>query len=264
MSTLANKNKSLSVILAAAGESARFDGTASKQFALLNGKPILIYSIEKFLSLKSVSVCEIVVVTNDIKSAEEIINDYFYTRRSCIRLVQGGKLRQDSVYNGFCSIDPLCNFVLIHDACRPLFDLNDVKRCIEKAFYSGAAILASPVIDTIKKGVFDNDEIYVSLKVPRLDRKDLFLIQTPQVIRYDLLSKAYKYFFEKGKDSSKLNSVYSSFTDEAGMIEHLGEKVSIVVGSRKNIKITYKEDLEIANAILNERGRLEVRNVSNN
>lgn len=240
-----DENKNLSVIIAAGGESKRFGKGTFKQFVLLNGKPLLVYSIEKFLLLQYVQ--EIIVVTNDIGNTKKVISDYFYNIKLPIKLVQEGKLRQNSVYNGFCVVDSSCDFVLIHDACRPLFDLSDVKKCIEKTLLTGIAILATRVVDTIKTGILDKDEIYVNVRGPKLTRNELYLVQTPQVIRYDLLSRAY----EKFEDRSGLDSVYSSFTDEAGMIEHLGEKVSIVIGSRKNIKITYKEDLEIASGILN-------------
>lgn len=237
-------NKKISVIIAAAGPSVRLKmkDTKSKQFVLLKGKPLLFYSLEKFSQLENIY--EIVVVTNDIESTKRLLDLRpltFELRK--IKIVEGGKLRQDSVYNGFNELDSTCDLVLIHDVARPLFDINDVRLCIEKAIKTGAAVLAVPVIDTVKKSKSDKDGLLVEHTI---NREGIYSVQTPQVISYDLLFNAYKKYKTKGT----LGTPPDLFTDESTMIELCGNPVSLIIGSRKNIKITYPEDLEIATAIL--------------
>lgn len=229
-------NKNISIIVAAAGSSLRFGNNISKQFLLLEDKPLLLYSLEKFALLQNV--LEIVIVTNDINETNRFLKKTGFVDIK-IKTVLGGKLRQDSVYNGFCAIDPESHLVIIHDVARPLFRLEDVKRCIEQAIKSGAAILAVPVVDTIKRSKLDSGELLVK---DTLNREELYLVQTPQVFRYELLADVYK----------SRNTLQRVSTDEASMVEHLGRNVILIIGDRKNIKITYPEDLEIASAFLKE------------
>ena len=230
--------KKLSVIIAAAGSSSRLGLDYSKQFIKLLGKPLLFYSIEKFLQLKNVF--EIIVVTNDTDQTKNLLRDFDFGKNTEMKVVLGGELRQDSVYNGFCSVDASCNLVLIHDVARPLFDLVDVEKCICEADLFGSAVLAVPAADTIKKAERNNDKLIVK---KTLERDGLYLIQTPQIYSYDLLAWMYEEY-TKLKDKQKIA------TDEASILEGLGKSVNLVIGSRKNIKITYKEDLEIVARIL--------------
>ena len=234
-------NKSLSVIIAAAGNSTRLGKPElkSKQFLTLDEKPLLFYSLEKFSLLKNI--CEIIIVTNDISSTNKLIEKQNFF--SNIKIVLGGELRQDSVYNGFVEINNQCDLVLIHDVARPFFNISDVEKCIEIASKSGATVLATPVVDTLKKAKYNKDELIVD---STLDRNNLYLVQTPQVFSYKLLGKAYKRF----RSSNNLKQPVAIFTDEGSMVEHMGESVNLVIGSRDNIKITYLEDLEIAIRIL--------------
>lgn len=237
------KNKFVSVIIAAAGSSTRFSKskTKFKQFISICGKPLLLYSIEKFCLIKDVK--EIITVTNDINATNKILRLRKFSKK--IKLVLGGKLRQDSVYKGFCSVDPKANLVLIHDVSRPLFTVKDTKRCIEAASKTGVAILAVPAIDTLKRGKFHKDKLVVKSTI---NRNEVYLTQTPQVISSRLLAKAYRIY----KSPKNVNKVFSKFTDEASMIELLQKSVNLVIGSRTNIKITYPEDLKIASGILKE------------
>ena len=243
---MANEKKT-SVIIAAAGNASRFMvgrdtlvKLLSKQFVLLNGKPLLFHSLEKFLSLKDLF--EIIIVTNDINSTNKFLQEAGYSRNVQIKVVEGSKLRQDSVYNGFCKVDNSVDLVVIHDVARPLFEIKDLEKCIETALVSGAAVLAVPVVDTVKCAKSDKDRLIVK---NTLDRNELFLIQTPQVFSYNLLSRGYKMLM-----NSDLKQV---ITDEASMIEILGEEVELVSGNRTNIKITYPEDLKVSEAILDSR-----------
>ena len=232
-----DNRKRISVIIAAGGSAGRFGqkDLISKQFLLLDGKPFLFHSIEKFLSLKNVF--EIIVVTNDLNSTNKLLKEANYSDDMKFKTVEGSVLRQDSVYNGFCKVDSSVDLVVVHDVARPLFKIEDLEKCIEASSVSGAAILAVPVVDTIKHAISDKDRLLVKNTV---DRQNLYLIQTPQVFNYNLLSQAYKKF----KDSNQI------VTDEANMLEILGEKVELIPGDRTNIKITYPEDLKIAEGIL--------------
>lgn len=236
------KNKKLSVIITAAGNSTRLGKNISKQFILLKNKPLLFYSLEKFALLRNL--IEIIIVTNDTDKTNKLLNDKAkYLEFKNIKVVIGGKLRQDSVYNGFCKVDPIVDLVIIHDVARPLFNIKDLEICIEKAGNFGAAIPAILVTDTVKKAKFDNDELIVEKTV---NRQDLYLVQTPQVISYKLLANVYK-----SRDMLQHVS-----TDEAQMVELLGEKVYLVIGNKRNIKITYKEDLDIALNYLNDSEKI--------
>lgn len=227
--------KKLSVIIAAAGNATRLGLNKSKLFLKLNDKPLIFYSLEKLLLLENL--LEIVIVTNDIDKTNELISSL----KSLVpmKIVSGGELRQDSVHNGFLNVSSNADLVLIHDVGRPFFNLNDTKNCIEEASISGAAILCTKVVDTIKEGKSDKDKLIVD---KTLDREILYQIQTPQVFSYELLSNGYKAFKGlKGK---------SIATDEAKMIELLGKPVNLINSSKKNFKITTSEDLEIAEGIL--------------
>ncbi len=252
-----NRKYKLSVIIAGAGNSQRLGSQElkSKQFLLIEGKPLLYYSIEKFLQLKNLF--EIVVVTNDIDSTNELLSENKNLKEVKdvkIKTVLGGKLRQDSVYNGFNALDNLTDLVLIHDVGRPLFKLSDVEKCIEKAIETKAAILAVPVVDTIKKAISDKDELLVEKTI---DREELYLIQTPQVFSRELLADIYNKIYKNNSSNGQF-----VVTDEASMIELLGKPVNLVIGDKKNIKVTYPEDLEIAIAILKEEKKLKSEKVS--
>lgn len=253
---LISKKYKLSIIIAGAGNSQRLGGgkLKSKQFLLIEGKPLLYYSIEKFLQLKNLF--EIVIVTNDIDSTNELLGENKYlkeTKNVKIKTVLGGKLRQDSVYNGFNALDSSTDLVLIHDVGRPLFKLSDVEKCIEKAIETKAAILAVPVVDTIKKAISDKDELLVE---NTLNREGLYLIQTPQVFSYEVLSDVYKRYKNNGCKGQLV------VTDEASMVELSGKPVNLVIGDKKNIKITYPEDLEVAIAILKEERKSKLEKIS--
>src|SRR3989338_494489 len=238
------RNIKISVIIAAAGASVRlgFGDSMSKQFILLNGKPLLLYSLEKFSLLENLS--EIIVVTNDIKNTNELIDKFAPKKNISIKAVLGGELRQDSVYNGFCNVDETTDIVIIHDVARPLFELHDIKKCIEITLHEGNAILALPIVDTLKKVCkkkSNNDRLVVEVE-KTVDRDGLYAIQTPQVFNYQLLKDVYKTF--KAKDYKTI------ITDESMMLELSGKPVNLVPVSRKNIKITYQEDLELAKVLL--------------
>lgn len=247
-------NKKISVIITAGGSAERFEqkNLISKQFLLLSGKPLLFYSMEKFLNLKNL--LEIIIVTNDADSTKRLLEKTDYADNVEIKIAEGGTLRQDSVFNGFCKVNNSVSLVVIHDVARPLFQTKNLEKCIEAASNTGAAILAVPVVDTIKFSRSDKDRLMVK---NTMDRTSLFMVQTPQVFSYNLLLMAYK-IFKTPEYSEKI------VTDEANMIEIIGEEVELIPGDRMNLKITYPEDLNIAEAILKEvkkQGSLETEKI---
>lgn len=216
----------VSAIIVAAGEGKRFG--SAKQFALLRGKPLLDWSLEKFEAHPGVD--EIVLVVPDEKRKAA------YRRRGkkLIAVVSGGPRRQDSVFRGVEALDPEgAGIVLVHDGVRPLVSRALISRIIEETQRKGAAIPAVPVEDTVK-------EVDGARVVRTLDRERLYRIQTPQGFLYPVLRMALERAREKG---------YSG-TDEAVLLERTGETVTVVAGDPRNIKITTLLDLKIAEAWL--------------
>lgn len=231
------KNSKLSLIIAAAGNAKRLNKNISKQFLEIGNKPLLYLSIEKFLNLKNL--LEVIVVTNDISETKKII-DNFQKKELQIKIVLGGKSRKESVQNGFLAIKSNPDLVIIHDVARPFFSLKNTEKCIDKASEFGAAILASPVKDTLKKYKLKDNNILVEKTI---DRNELYAVQTPQIFSYEVLKNAYKFI-------ENINIKDEKITDEATIVELLGKDIAIVEGSSGNIKITYPEDILIAEAMI--------------
>lgn len=220
----------VSAIVVAAGSGLRFKSKTPKVLIPINSRPILIYSLQ--VLSRHPLVKEIIVVVN-AKSAQSITRKLRQYRIGKVsKIVEGGRRRQDSVLNGLKALGAGCGLVLIHDAARPFIDKGIILRLINKAKSSGAAIVGVPVKATIKETVSKT-------RVKRtLDRDKLWEIQTPQVFDKELLLKAYK----------KFGNI--DVTDDAALVEKLGAKINVVLGSYKNIKITTPDDLVIAKAIL--------------
>ena len=146
-------------------------------------------------------------------------------------------LRQDSVYNGLQGVEPDDGIIVIHDGVRPFVRLEQLVACIKGATEFGACIIGIPAFDTVKQ-VNAKNEIVQTYK-----RDSLWLAQTPQAFRAKMIIKAH----EVAKQDRFIG------TDDASLVERLGHTVKIVPGSRSNIKITNKEDLELARAILQSK-----------
>lgn len=229
--------KNVAVILAA-GNGTRMSGDIKKQFLLLDGLPILYYSLKAF---EDSEVEEIIVVAGmrDIGYCkEEIIQKYGFKKVS--KVVEGGGERYISAYNGLMSIED-CKNVIIHDAARPMVTpeiVNELIKCME---VHNALIVGVPVKDTIKSA---DKDAYVK-DTPKRD--SLWQIQTPQVFNYDLIKRAYCYIME--------NNI-KDLTDDSKVLEIFAgnkEPVKIYEGSYENIKITTAEDLIVAEALINKR-----------
>ncbi|MBM3284520.1 MAG: 2-C-methyl-D-erythritol 4-phosphate cytidylyltransferase [Candidatus Aminicenantes bacterium] len=216
----------VSVIVVAAGEGKRFG--SAKQFALLRGRPLLDWCLEKFIAHPAVN--EIVVVLPDEKSKAI----YLGCGEKITAVVTGGPRRQDSVRKGLEALDPdRADVVLVHDGVRPFVSRPLISRVIEETRRKKAVIPAIPVEDTIKEAASGQ-------VVRTLDRERLCRAQTPQGFLYSLLKKAFQKASEEG----------FAGTDEAALVERIGVKVAVVAGEPGNIKVTTARDLKIAEAWL--------------
>lgn len=226
-------------IILAAGRGTRMNAGMNKQYLMLKDKPILAHSIEIFQKCDLID--EIIVVLN--KDEEEsckknIIGKYGYSKVK--ELVHGGAERQYSVYNGLMRVSSSCDIVLVHDGARPLITGAAIERCIEGVRNFGAVSCGVPIKETIKV-IDENRNVKVT---PRRD--SIWITQTPQGFKYDILLKAHQNALEEGV----------TCTDDAILVEQLGINVRMVEGDYENIKITTPDDLIIAESILNYKRKL--------
>lgn len=218
----------ISAIIVAAGEGKRYG--SSKQTAMLKGKTVLDRCLETFETHKNIS--EIILVLNDKEQGQQYLDKY----RKISAVIGGGKERQDSVKAGFGLIDPdTADIVLVHDGVRPLVNPDLIDRVIDKTREKGAAIPVIPVVDTIKR--VEGEKILCTV-----DRKKLFRVQTPQGYDHGILRKALE-----NVDKNNYNG-----TDEAFLVEKMGNAVFVVAGDTRNIKITTPKDIRIAEAFLED------------
>ena len=228
----------VSVILPAAGLGTRMGrekaGTSRKQFMLLEGAPILIHTIRKFLRCPSVTEIVVALRMEDMDWARGLIHQEHPGKP--VRVVEGGDSRQQSVENALATLAPDTNLVAVHDAVRPFIDSELVEKVIAEAAKNGAAIVGIVPVDTVK-------QVHKNKIRATLSREHLVMAQTPQVFRFDLLQRA---FAKAGKDSF-------TGTDESSLVERLEEiEVHVVQGSDRNIKITKPTDMELARLFLSE------------
>jgi 2-C-methyl-D-erythritol 4-phosphate cytidylyltransferase len=208
--------------------------TSRKQFMLLDGSPILLHTIRKFLRCPSVTEIVVALRREDMAWVRQLLDREPLSKP--VRLVEGGASRQESVENALNQLDPDVDLVAVHDAVRPFIDPSIVERVIQEATQTGAAIVGIVPVDTVKQ-VRQNK---VRATIPR-DR--LVLAQTPQVFRYDLIQEA----FRKAREDGFVG------TDESSLVERLDQvEVSVVPGSDRNIKITKPSDMELARLFLAE------------
>lgn len=223
----------LSAIIVAAGSSQRmgFD----KLLALLADKPVLAHTIAAFE--RTPSVHEIILVAREerVPEFEELVAQNRFQKVR--RVTPGGQQRQDSVSAGLKYVSAECRFIAVHDAARPLIAPEQIERVFACARKHGAAALAAPVTDTLKRAGEDR------VVTGGVARDNLYAMQTPQIFQRDLLERAYA-----AVAAEKL-----SVTDEVSAVERLGEKVLLIPNDDWNVKITYPRDLLLAQASLARR-----------
>ncbi len=221
-------------IIVAAGSGKRFGSKTPKQFLEINGKPLVIHTLERFQACPSIDQIILVLSSNHTSDFLELTAKYNISKLS--KIVSGGESRAESVSKGFKAIRPInAGIIAVHDGARPLVSIEEITACIEKAKEKGAAILVAPVTDTIKE--IKNGEI-----VQTIDRNKLRRALTPQCFTYDILRNAF----------SQVKDISESATDESFLVEKLGITVSFVEGNPRNIKITTKEDFILAEKLLKE------------
>ncbi len=220
-----------SVIIPAAGFGERMGAAVSKQFLSLHGKPILVYTLERFQLCTVVD--EIIVAAQPATHAqiEFLISEFHLSKVS--KIVEGGRRRQDSVNNALRHVSPRSDIVVIHDGVRPFIQQKVILESIEQAKMFSASVVAVRVKDTVKVG---NEEGRFE---KTLDRSVLWMAQTPQTFQKQLLLDAYE----------KANRENIEATDDASLVELLNVHPTIVQGSFDNIKITTPDDLDFANLI---------------
>ena len=223
-------------IILAAGKGKRMDSKDNKVFIPLLNKPMLYYALKVFQDCNEIDEIIIVAQKPDFKKILQMKNFFGFNKLK--NIIEGGKERQDSVYNGLSSIKNAKNddIIIVHNGSNPLIKENEVVKCINSARQFGAAACCFPLKDTIKK--IKNDFVEKTL-----DRKGIYQMQTPQAIKYNL--------FIDGFSNVKKNKL--KITDDVSVVESLGKKVKIVDCSYENIKITTQDDFKMAEAILMNR-----------
>lgn len=236
----------VSVILPAAGLGTRMSkaaekpesipaektGTSRKQFMLLNGVPILIYTLRKFAASPHVTEIVVALRKEDIEWFQGLLDQENFQKP--VRLVEGGDSRQESVENALATLDADTEIVAVHDAVRPFIDQELIAKVIDTAAKDGAAIVGIVPVDTVK-------QVHLHKVRGTIIRERLALAQTPQAFRFDLLKRAYE----------KARADNFTGTDESSLVERLEEvEVSVVAGNDRNIKITKPADIDLARLFL--------------
>lgn len=219
------------VIIPAAGSGKRFLAEIPKQFHKINGIEILVHTILKFQKAKKVDKIIVAVNKDFIGKVENLVKKYRLNK--VVKVVEGGKERQDSVYSALKSIkaEP-SDLICVHDAVRPLISSKEIDELIEFASKKKSVIAAKKAIDTVKTGSnFVEDT---------LDREKIWLVETPQIFTYKILNEAFEKAYE--------DEFYG--TDESSLVERLGVKVYFYQVKGENRKITLKEDLSFARIFL--------------
>jgi 2-C-methyl-D-erythritol 4-phosphate cytidylyltransferase len=217
-------------IIVAAGRSRRFGPAAPKQFALLKGKPLFLWSVQAFRKVREFSQIIVVVPAARLGSLKRL------EKKLGVEFVNGGSERHDSVMNGVKRLRADIEVVAIHDAARPLVSSELISETLKAAKKYGACLAAVPARDTVK--LADSKKGTVRKTIPR---NEVWLAQTPQVFSTKILKRLYK------------NIGKANITDDAQLAEKLGIKVKIVEGSYANIKVTDKNDLKIVKMLLRTR-----------
>jgi len=223
----------VSAIIAGGGIGKRIGQAKPKQYIEILGRPIICHTLDVFFQFRDIEHIIIVVPSDHLNSfKDDIIEKFGYP--SNWKVACGGAHRQDSVRNGFSLVPKDSDVVLVHDGVRPFVTKELIKKTIDTAFDAGAAVVAVPLKETIKKV---GDDMFICETV---DRGGLWSAQTPQAFRYEILKSAI--------DAAFRDNFYG--TDEASIVERIGVKIKIVEGDSKNIKITTPDDIALAKAIV--------------
>jgi 2-C-methyl-D-erythritol 4-phosphate cytidylyltransferase len=218
---------SVLAIIPAAGSGVRMGGATPKQFLSLEGIPIFVHTLRKFAASDAIDEIFLGVRTEDMDRAlKEIAKE---SLAKPVRVLAGGASRQETVARCLDEAPPDTEVVVVHDAVRPFVELAMIQQVVDLARKDGAAILGVPSVDTVKK-------VERQTIMGTIPREHIVLAQTPQAFRYTILRQAVDRALEEG--------FYG--TDESSLAEHDGHKVTVLMGSDRNIKITKPSDLPLA------------------
>lgn len=216
-----------SCIIVAGGNGSRMGTELPKQFLLIEGIPVLMHTIRNFYDFDSSLQLILVLPEIEIINWNDLCRKYDFAISH--QVIAGGDTRFQSVKNGL-SLALDCNLIAVHDGVRPLVSHETLARCFKCAAENGTAIPVLPANESLREGTMDESA--------PVDRSRFYLVQTPQVFKASILQGSY-------------NQAYiSEFTDDASVVEHTGTSVHLVLGNRENIKITFPEDLMIAELFL--------------
>ena len=232
---------SVLAIIPAAGVGLRMGGGTPKQFLSLEGVPIFIHTLRKFVASDMVQGIILGLRPEDMERAgAEVDREHF---GKPVRLVAGGASRQETVARALAEASAGTEIVLVNDAVRPFVDLHLIQQVTEAARKSGAAILGIPSVDTVK-------QVERQMILGTIPRERIVLAQTPQAFRFEIIKEAFHRATSDG--------YYG--TDEASLVERMGSNVTVIMGSDRNIKITKPSDLPLARLYIaqeKEQGRMK-------
>ncbi len=220
-------------IIPAGGSGKRMQENQSKQYLLLDGVPVLVHTLRIFQGSPKIDEIFLIVPEDDIEFARQLIVEK-YGISKVSRILAGGRERQDSVRNGINALASNHDIVVIHDGVRPFISEELVNSAIVEASKEGAVTVGVPVKDTVKSV---DDHAWIR---ETLNRSTLWLTQTPQVFKRDIITKAYEVAYK--------DNYYG--TDDASLVERLGIDVKMIRGSYHNIKITTKDDIVLAESLI--------------
>lgn len=216
-------------VIVAAGKGERMGGM-DKVFAPVAGKPLLAWAIEAFESCSAVQDVVVVLHEANLERGKRLVVEGGYSK--VVEVCLGGLRRQDSVAQGLEKLRE-CGWVVIHDGARPCVNPNMIEQGLREAKGTGAAIAAVPARDTVKK-------VGAGMTIEETPKREiLWMAQTPQVFRWDMIARAYQ---EASGDA----------TDDAALVEGLGYEVKVYMGSYDNIKVTTPRDLALAELIMSQ------------
>jgi len=227
-----DKQQKVGAVIVAAGSSQRMGGV-NKVLALLGGKPVLARVIDVFQRCNLIDQIVVVLSEPNLERCRRLVAEQGWSKVTDV--CAGGRRRQDSVVAGLSRLSH-CHWVVIHDGARPLLTEDLIRRGLTEAKETGAAAVAVPVTDTIKVA---GDDRLVQQTPPR---HNLWAVQTPQVFRFDIIAEAYR-------------QAKQEVTDDATLVEQLGYRVKLYMGSYDNIKITTADDLILAEVLWQKHGK---------
>ncbi len=211
-----------------------------KQFLELGGEPLVIFTLRRVAACAAITDFILATRADELSFLEDRVSKARIGRPA--RVVHGGETRQQSVANALAQVAPETEIVMVHDAVRPFVTVEQLERLIAEARERGAVILGIPAIDTVKEVKRERLPEDVARITGTIPRERIVLAQTPQAFRYGILREAFARAEADGVTAS----------DEASLVERMGQDVYVVLGSERNLKITRPADMDLARFYLEQ------------